>query len=116
MAKTTTVTTLDDDTSPDVQAPAAVATQELKGANADDALSGKKALLTIHPTETEGGSDAVVVGLNGYTYQIPRGQPWEVPVELVKILENAVVTSYHQTPNGLVEKHNRRFPFSVESV
>lgn len=116
MAKTTTITTLDDDSSPDVQAQAPATAAELKGANSDDALSGTKVLLTIHPTETDGGSDAVNVGLNGYMYQIPRGKPFVVPVELVRILDNAVTTTYHQTPAGLIEKHSKRFPYSVEPV
>jgi hypothetical protein len=118
MAKTTTITTLDDEVSPDVKTPTKqapkVSAAEVRGSNSDDALSGKKALLTIHPTETEGGSDAVVVSLNGYAYQIPRGKPFLVPVEVVHILDNAVTTTYHQTPQGVIEKHNKRFPYSVE--
>lgn len=56
----------------------------------DVALSGKKARITIHPSDVDGGNDAVFLGLNGYAYQIPRGEPFVVPVELLGVLENAI--------------------------
>lgn len=56
----------------------------------DVALSGKKARITIHPSDSEGGQDAVFLGLNGYAYQVPRGEPVVVPVELLEVLENAI--------------------------
>ena len=56
----------------------------------DVALSGKKARITIHPSDSDGGQDAVFLGLNGYAYQVPRGEPVVVPVELLEVLENAI--------------------------
>lgn len=82
----------------------------------DIALSGKKKTITIHTSEAEGGHDAVAIGLNGYMYQVPRGMPVEVPVELVYILENAKVSTYHPAGNNstdLVERVSNRFAFSV---
>jgi hypothetical protein len=82
----------------------------------DIALSGKKKTITIHTSEVEGGHDAVPIGLNGYMYQVPRGMPVEVPEELVAILENAKVSTYHPARDGsteLVERVSNRFAFSV---
>lgn len=82
----------------------------------DIALSGKKKTITIHTSDAEGGQDAVPIGLNGYMYQVPRGVPVEVPVELVHILENAKTSSYHPAGPGkteLIERVNNRFAFSV---
>lgn len=56
----------------------------------DVALSGRKARVTIHPSDADGGNDAVFLGLNGYAYQIPRGEPVVIPVELLGVLENAI--------------------------
>ena len=56
----------------------------------------------------------VFVSLNGYAYQIPRGVPCSVPVEVIEILQNAKQTTYTQTPTGVVERTVQRFPFSVQ--
>lgn len=81
----------------------------------DVALSGKKRTITIHTSEADGGHEAVPIGLNGYMYQVPRGMPVEVPAELVSILENAKVTTFHPGPKAgeFVERTSNRFAFSV---
>lgn len=56
----------------------------------DVALSGKKVLINIHPSEGIAGDEAVPVGLNGFVYQIPRGTPCEIPEEVYFILRDAV--------------------------
>ena len=55
------------------------------------------------------------IGLNGYMYQVPRGIPVEVPEELVLILENAKVTTFHPSkePGQFVERTSNRYAFSV---
>lgn len=112
MAKTTQVTTLDDETSTDVvQADPAVVVPKTSGI--DEQLSGEKRTVTVHQTGDE-NEQAVFVSLNGYAYQIPRGVPCSVPVEVIEILQNAKQTTYTQTPTGVVERTVQRFPFSVQ--
>lgn len=104
------VTTLDDDSSPAEAAPAVA----IKGANHDAALSGKTGTVTIHPTEGDGGSDAVFISINGYAYQIPRGMPVEVPAEVIEVLRNAKQTILSFGQGGaLVERTVQRFAFSL---
>lgn len=109
------VSTLDEDVN---ETPAAAAaTTKVAGANHDSELSGKKQLLTIAASELEGGHDAVFLSLNGYSYQIPRDTPCEVPSEVVDIIKNARVTSYTTAlGGGVVARHNNRYAFSVEAV
>lgn len=87
------ITTLDSAPAPEAGRPKR-AEAKVVGANHDVALSGKKSIVTIHPTEGEGGADAVFVSLNGYAYQIPRGEPQEIPAEVLEILKNAQTTTY----------------------
>jgi formylmethanofuran dehydrogenase subunit B len=92
-----------------------VAAKAAKGANHDSALSGKKRTVTIHPTNDEGGSDAVFLAINGYAYQIPRGIPVEVPDEVVQVLKNAKQELMSFGKGGEVTtRETQRFPFSVE--
>lgn len=115
------VTTLDDAAAlADAAVPASqkapkMATKAVKGANHDAALSGNKRIVTVHPTNDEGGSEAVFLSLNGYAYQIPRGTPVEVPEEVVAILKNAKmeIMSFGKDGEVLV-RETQRFPFSVE--
>lgn len=89
----------------------------VKGNGHDVALSGKKASLTIHPSEGNGGEDAVLVGLNGFMYQIPRGEPQEIPVEALEILNSAVGVHLSTDKAGEVkERRVPRFAFTVHSV
>lgn len=114
MAKSnSSVTTIDDKADQAYVAAAVAAT--IVGKNHDDALSGERRLITIHPTNEEGGSDAVPVGLNGYMYQIPRGVPCNVPVEVIEIIKNAK-TTIMQTAigGGFTERDAQRFAFSLE--
>lgn len=96
-------------------AKAAAAKRSPKVDGFDAALSGKKKAITIHTSEADGGHDAVPIGLNGYMYQVPRGMPVDVPEELVQILENARVTTFHpgKTAGEFVERTSNRYAFSV---
>lgn len=95
-------------------APKAAA-KTVRGANHDTALSGNKRIVTIHPTNDEGGSEAVFLSLNGYAYQIPRGTPVEVPEEVVSILKNAKMELMAFGKDGeVLVRETQRFPFSVE--
>lgn len=115
MSKDTTVTTIDDQPAPSVQAKAAPKSAAVKGANHDVELSGKTRTITIHTSDAEGGHDAVFLSINGYGYQIPRGTPVDVPEEVLHVLENAKVTSYSpsKVPGEFIERTTHRFAFSA---
>lgn len=100
-----TVTTLDDP-APDAaaQAAAAPAAKPGKGAKAaatkqpagavEAGLTGDRVTITIHSGEGSAGREDVPVFVNGFGFQIKRGKPVEVPVEVVEVLKNAVTTQY----------------------
>jgi hypothetical protein len=115
MSNNTQVSDIDSAPETPANAPKAVAKRTAKVDGFDAALSGKKKTITIHTSESEGGHDAVPIGINGYMYQVPRGTPVEVPEELVHILENAKVTTFHPAkgPGEFVERTANRFAFSV---
>lgn len=91
-----------------------VVAKEVKGANSDSALSGKKVTLTIFSTSEEGGDEPVFIGLNGYGYVIKRGEPCIVPEEVAAIIQNAVTSTIRPGKEGSVnESKTPRFAFSV---
>ena len=56
------------------------------------------------------------VGLNGVLYQIPRGAPQSVPVEVIQVLRDAKSTLQHVGPGGVpVERVVPRYSFQVEA-
>ncbi len=96
-------------------APAAAEAPVAVHGQGGDALSGQRRMVTIHPSDGDGGSDAVFISLNGYAFQIPRGTPQSIPVEVLEILKNAKSSIYHAGPGGaLIERVTQRFAFSVE--
>lgn len=115
MAKSNSqVTTLDDGEVAAAEA-ATIAPATVVGANHDEVLSGERKMLTIHQSDADGGAEAVFVGLNGYGYQIPRGTPHLVPVEVIKILQNAKTKMLSNGVGGaIIERDVPRFAFSVE--
>lgn len=113
MARTNSqVSTLDDDESVAVAAP--VTPSAVKTTGEDLQLSGKKRTITIHTTDSPDGSEPVFVGLNGYGYYIKRGEPVEVPEEVVEILQNAKTDHLRATQGGGTEvRTSQRFAFNV---
>lgn len=108
------VTTLDVEDEAAAAVAEAAPAAKVSGANHDAALSGKKRTVTVHATDGDGGNDAVKLGINGYTYQIPRGIPCEVPDEVIQVLENAKTTIMSFGQGGaVVERTVPRFAFSV---
>lgn len=80
----------------------------------NEALSGVRKILTIHPESGEGGNQAVFIGLNGVGFQVPRGKPWNVPVELVNNLDNAEQTIYERNDKGeMIPRVAPRFAYTV---
>lgn len=116
MSANSQVSTLD---APRADVPKAAppkAASKVKANGHDVALSGKRASITIHQSEGIGGADAVAVGLNGFMYQIPRGEPQDIPLEVLMILENAI--TQHVSSNDKAEEIRRdipRFSISVHS-
>lgn len=115
MAKTqSTVTTLDQEAPTANAQDQAADTAELHGTNADDQLSGKRVTLTIFPSDSDGGQDAVQVGVNGFMYLIPRGKPCRVPVEVAGVIKNAIVTQYKTGDGGRqIETTVPRYAFQI---
>lgn len=104
------VSTIDDQ--PAVEKPAR--TKATKSQLADAGISGNKRIVTIHASDADGGDKAVFLGVNGVAYQIPRGKPYEVPVEVIEALKNAVVTQYKSGNDGVVKPFDvPRYAFSV---
>jgi hypothetical protein len=112
------VTTLDDAAAladATVAAKAKTPVAKAKGANHDSALSGDKQILTIHQTNDDGGSEDVFVGINGYGYQIKRGEPVEVPKEVVQVIANAKQELMTFGKGGnVISRTTPRFPYSVQ--
>ena len=74
----------------------------------------KRKRLIIHNQEGTDSSPFVKVGVNGTMYQIARETEVTVPYEVIHVLENAVITRDERGPDGhMVERHARRFPFTV---
>lgn len=108
----TTVTTLDDETQV-IEKPVKSRPEKVKqtAAAAEAGLSGTRKTITIHPGEGAAGREDVPVFVNGFGFQIKRGKPVEVPVEVVEVLKNAVTTQYE---NGEAVEVPR-FAFSVHN-
>lgn len=87
---------------------------EVMGSGVDAALSGKKVCVKVHQGR-EGDTEAnfVFIGLNGYSYQVPRGIPVLIPEEALEVLENAVMKTY-PTEGGIVigEREVPRFGYN----
>lgn len=76
---------------------------------AEAGLTGERKTITIHAGEGTAGREDVPVFVNGFGFQIKRGKPVEVPIEVVEVLKNAVTTQYE---NGEAIEVPR-FAFSV---
>ncbi len=115
----TKVTTLEEDTPVAAAAPVTekatkekatkAATSKSTAAAKEAGLNGDRKVILIHQGEGTAGREDVVVGVNGVMFNIKRGKPVDVPVEVVHVLENAVTTVYE---NGEAID-TPRFAFSV---
>ena len=104
-----------DDVSDDISAKPVVveeAVHEVK--SADDQMSGDKVKLMVHHGQGDGGTDAVFISINGYAYQIPRGKPVSVPVEVHEVLKCSVQTIYMPRADGSnVAQEIPRFAYNL---
>lgn len=51
------------------------------------ATKSKNVIITL-PEATKGEPEFITVSLNGKTYQINRGEPVELPIEVAEIIRN----------------------------
>lgn len=114
MAKATTSVSIDD--APQTNVPAPVVDEVIGSVVAkavDTDLSGERRWITVHEGAGDDGKLPVSVQVKGVAYQIPRGVRVPAPVEVIHVLNNAVVTHYQSRPGGQTEERNvPRFPFS----
>lgn len=71
---------------------------------------GKRATVTIAAAREDSEEDYVFVSVNAIGFQIPRGKPYDVPVEVIEALQNAVETRYGKDGVG---RQLTRHTFSV---
>jgi hypothetical protein len=57
-------------------------------------IGNDRKTITVHAGEGSAGREDVPVFVNGYGFNIKRGKPVEVPVEVIEVLKNAVTTQY----------------------
>ena len=108
------IVSIDDEPAQSAQPVQADNAPVVVGANHDDQLSGKKVKIEIYESEGDFGKEAVAVQINGYAYQIPRGQQVIVPVEVMSVLDNSVMTLYDtKQGGGQVERKVKRFAYTV---
>lgn len=121
MSNDARITTLDDETpipAPTLGKKKAVAAAEVvtdaAPATVDaNGMSGKKVEITIHQGEGDMGREDIFVGINGYAYQIKRGERVTVPVEVKEVIENALTIHQEYTKAGVVERKVPRHTMSV---
>lgn len=87
------------------------------GAALDSGLRPGYADIQLHRTELTKGLRSIIVGLNGTMASLPVGKRFGCPVELVRILEDAVRIEYEQDtsvdPPELIEKQVHAYPFTI---
>lgn len=118
MATNSQIVTLDDEPTASVpMAEQQVATVKMTGSNNGgiEYLSGKKAIVTFFEQEGDLGKDGIFAGLNGVGYNIPRGVPVELPVEVLDAcLASAINRNIETTQGGTQrERDVMRFAYQV---
>lgn len=110
---TTSVTTIDDEPKP-VEIKKGL---DIAVVDHGDNMSGEKVQITIANGVGELGRQAVFLSLNGHGFNVPRGVPCVVPVEVADILENATMTEYEAGANGVaIEREVQRFSYSIKQL
>lgn len=109
---TATVTTIDDDV-PEAPEPRA---KVLSGCDPTGELCGDKVELTIYATEGVGGGDAVFLSHNTTGYQIPRGKPVIVPVEVAGVIEDAKTETIEVVNGKAVVREANRYGFTIKHL
>ncbi|CUI05491.1 hypothetical protein [Massilia antarctica] len=108
---TTSVTTIDDVPNP-VEIKKGL---DIAVVDHGDNLTGEKVQVTIANGAGELGRQAVFLSINGHGFNVPRGVPCDVPIEVAAILENATMTEYEAGANGAtIEREVQRFSYSIK--
>lgn len=77
-------------------------------------LSGAKVRVTFHEQEGDGGGDAIFAGIGESPFSIPRGIPVDIPVELLKVFDNAKIeTLTTKVGGGHNKRHISRYNYTV---
>lgn len=113
MAKDSKITTLDD-TSSQILSDSPQSAAAVVGTNHDAELSGRKVRVTFFEQEGDLGKDAIFASINGVGYNIPRGVPVDIPVEVLEVFQNAKTRAVQTTAGGgQSERDIMRFAFQV---
>jgi len=111
-----TIATLDDEPAALIAAEAE-ASKSVQGNNHDGDLSGQRVRVTFFEQEGDLGKDAIFAGLNGVAYNIPRGVPVDIPVEVLDIFTSAKMRSIETTQaGGQRERDVMRFAYQVHGL
>ena len=94
---------------------AAMAEAVIKGKNHDEALSGKRVSVTFYEQDSDMGKMPVQVGLNGIAYQIPRGVPCSIPVEVLGVVKDAVEEVYEANGTSVTKRVRPRFSYQIHA-
>ena len=121
----TQVSSLDDEMDGATSAPAAPSARAKARAaaepvvlheNVGDDFSGERAMLTIRSDHGDGGKDAVFVSHQGFAFHIPRDKPVNVPIEVVRVLDDAVVTTYTLDAGKEVQSDIPRYSYTAKPI
>lgn len=87
--------------------------QEQAASNLYEAPKNYK--LKIFEQDGVGGTDDVVVGVNGFTWRIKRNVEVKVPQCVIDALENCVETRFerNESSKDIIERQVRRFSYSA---
>ncbi|ATQ79227.1 hypothetical protein CR152_32140 (plasmid) [Massilia violaceinigra] len=111
--ETSSVTTIDDEPKP-VEIKKGI---DIAVVDHGDNLSGEKVQVTIANGVGELGRQSVFLSLNGHGFNVPRGVPCVVPVEVSAILENATMTEYEAGAHGAtIEREVQRFSYTIKHL
>lgn len=82
-----------------------------------DAFTGDKVELTINSGDGEVNRQAVFLGINGHSLNIPRDTPVIVAQEVLDQLKNCKMTVYESIDGGkMIEREVQRFSFTATPV
>jgi hypothetical protein len=115
MSNDSSITTLDDNDTPDEPRESSKP-EKIRVPDNGKSLCGERVELIVHAGEGEVGRQAVFLGINGHGLNIPRSIAVDVPIEVIEILDNATMTVYEQIDNKTYEREVKRFSYNVKNL
>jgi hypothetical protein len=67
----------------------------------------------FHNQEGDLGKADIFVSVNGYAYQIKRNEPVALPVEVMEVIDNAVVTQTERVDGVEISRDLQRYTYSM---